>query len=109
MLKYVVSGIIALIVLVYTVVLYWRIFQKSGHSGWIALIPFANMWVLFKIGALPGILSLIPIVNVILYVVVKWRIVRKFGMGIVMAIFGIVFPYIPLTCIAFNDLIEYDF
>ena len=41
--------VIMLAVAVFTIVCQWRIFTKAGEPGWAALIPFYNVYILFKI------------------------------------------------------------
>ena len=42
-------GLISLVALVLYVVCYWKIFTKAGEEGWKVLIPFYNMYIMFKI------------------------------------------------------------
>lgn len=41
--------IILLAIAVFSIVCQWRIFAKAGEPGWAALIPFYNVYVMFKI------------------------------------------------------------
>ena len=36
------------------VIAYWKVFDKAGEAGWKSLIPFYNVYVLFKITWSPG-------------------------------------------------------
>lgn len=41
----------------------WRIFHLAGREGWLALIPFYNLWVLMQIAKMPAwsvILVIVP-------------------------------------------------
>lgn len=97
------------VISLYMTVVKWLIFTKSGRPGWWCLIPFLRNWQWFKIGGLPGFLSILPIVNLFCYIVAQCRVIKKFGMGFGMVIMGLFMALIPLTCIAFNPLVEYDF
>ena len=66
---FVVALIIALIVLAWTVVYRWKLFQKAGKNGWEAIIPFYSSWTLYEISGFPGwlifagFISFIPFVK----------------------------------------------
>jgi hypothetical protein len=75
--------VIALVVLV--VAGMWRTFEKAGEPGWAALVPFYNMFVLVKIARKPlwwFFLLLVPIVNIIFWIIVYVAIARNFGKGV---------------------------
>lgn len=41
--------VVGLVLFVLTVIAWWRIFTKAGEKGWKSLIPFYNIYILFKI------------------------------------------------------------
>lgn len=41
--------LISLAIAIFSIVCQWKIFKKAGQPGWAALIPFYNIYVLFKI------------------------------------------------------------
>lgn len=41
--------VVYLAVAVLGIVAMWKIFEKAGEPGWAAIIPFYNLYVLFKI------------------------------------------------------------
>ena len=41
--------IVGVIISVLTIIAWWRIFEKAGEKGWKVLIPFYNLYILFKI------------------------------------------------------------
>ena len=42
-------GVFALAICVLSIVALWKIFVKAGEKGWKAIIPFYNVYILFKI------------------------------------------------------------
>jgi hypothetical protein len=61
---------------------FWRTFEKAGQPGWGAIIPIYNAYLLLKIAGRPGwwlILLLIPLVNVIIWLLVSIDIAQSFG------------------------------
>jgi small-conductance mechanosensitive channel len=105
------------ILLVFAVVVMWRIFQKAGRPGWAALIPVYNTWVLFEISDKPGWWSLIciavsfipipiigSIVVIILYVLAMLELAKHFNKSSVFAIVGLViFSIVGFAILAFSD------
>lgn len=43
---------IAVIILILTIIAYWRIFTKAGEKGWKSIIPIYNTVILFKIAGI---------------------------------------------------------
>jgi hypothetical protein len=81
---YTTSGVISLIWYILTAVALWRVFSKAGWPGILAIIPIVNLFILVKIGGMSawlGLLYLIPIVNVIFSIVVAVRVGKGFGKG----------------------------
>lgn len=85
LLAFLTSTVGLLIILALTIVFVagiWKTFQKAGQPGWGALIPFYNVYLMLKIAGRPGwwlILLLIPLVNVIVWLLVSMDIARSFG------------------------------
>lgn len=46
--------LILLTLIVLTIAGFWMVFVKAGEKGWKALIPFYNLYILFKISGLSG-------------------------------------------------------
>ena len=63
-------GIISLAITVLFVVAMWKMFEKAGEPGWAALIPFYNMYVLFKNSWGNGWYFLLSVLPAILYEIV---------------------------------------
>ena len=74
----------------------WRIFTKAGRPGWASLIPIYNAIVLIRVAGKPGwwvLLSMVPMVNVIIVIVVDISLAKQFGKS---AAFGIGLFFLPL-------------
>jgi hypothetical protein len=98
--------IIYLVVLFLLIVAAWQVFTKAGKPGWACLIPIYNLYVLLKIVGRPGwwlLLYLIPIVNVIIYVIVDVELANSFGKGAGFAIGLILLPYIFIPILGFGS------
>lgn len=80
-----VGSIIWLALVVLGIVAMWRVFAKAGLPGCGAIIPFYNAYLLFKLAWGNGwlfLLMLIPIVNVIVGIVVLYKLAQSFGHGV---------------------------
>lgn len=70
------------------------VFRKAGANPVLAWIPFANSWVLFTLGDVPGWLSIIPVANVIGAIITVVNVTKKFGRSGGIAVLGIFLPWI---------------
>jgi hypothetical protein len=62
----------------------WRVFSKAGYPGILAIIPIVNVFVLVKVAgysAWMGLLYFIPIVNFIFAIVLAFKLGARFGKG----------------------------
>ncbi len=78
------GAILLWVAVVYAIIVipYWVIFTKAGQPGWPALIPIYSTYVLLKVVGRPGwwlILLIIPIVNLVIYVIVANDLSKSFG------------------------------
>lgn len=79
----------------------WKVFTKAGHPGWMAIIPFLNIYILCKIAGRPGwwlLLMLIPIVGLVVSIIVSLDIAKAFGKSTLFGI-GLVFLAPIFYCI----------
>jgi hypothetical protein len=76
--------IFALHVMMIRYVALWFIFKKAGEPGWASIIPVYNILIIVKIAGKPWwyiLLFLIPIVNIVIYIMVMHGISKSFGKG----------------------------
>ncbi|MDA3799725.1 MAG: DUF5684 domain-containing protein [Kiritimatiellae bacterium] len=70
---------------VFYIIVMWKIFVKAGQPGWASIIPIYNVYVMIKIAGKPGwwlLLFFIPFVNIIIGILVLISFAEKFGKGI---------------------------
>jgi uncharacterized membrane protein YoaK (UPF0700 family) len=72
--------------------------RPSSSSGWAAIIPIYNVFVLLKIAGKPAwwiILFLIPVVSFVIFILVGIEVAKKFGksagFGVGLALLGFIF------------------
>ncbi|MBP1325105.1 membrane-bound ClpP family serine protease [Leucobacter exalbidus] len=101
------SGIFALIVYVIVAIGLWKVFTKAGYPGILAIIPIVNMFVLVKVAGYSAwmtLLYIIPLVNIVFAIFVAIRTGERFGKG---GLFSIVllwlFPMIGYLILGFGS------
>jgi hypothetical protein len=101
------AGLIALVFYILVVVGLWKVFTKAGYPGILAIIPIVNVVFLVKIAGMSGwlaLLYLIPIVGFFFGIFVAVRLGERFGKGGFFAFFLLfVFPYIGYLILGFGD------
>ena len=88
------------------VVAEWKILVKAGMKGWYILIPFYNLYCLFKVAFGKGgyiFLLLIPFVNFIVFFMLIYKLAKAFGKSTLFAILSLFFGLITFQIIAFDD------
>jgi hypothetical protein len=73
-----------LVFVVAVIVGWWMIFTKAGEAGWKSIIPIWNILVLLRIVGREWwwiLLMLIPIVNLIVWIIVALDLAKSFGRG----------------------------
>jgi hypothetical protein len=74
----------------------WMTFEKAGHPGWAAIIPFYNIYILLKIAEKPGwwlVLFFIPLVNIVVSIIMSIEVAKRFSKG---TGFGVGLALLPL-------------
>ena len=105
------------LVILFEIIVIWKMFKKAGKKGWYALIPIYNIIVLLEIAGFKWyyifgyLLGEIPTVGIYAFflwrIIVNIKIAKSYGqrtrLGVAMAFFPDLFrPYI-----AFNKSVEY--
>lgn len=99
----------SLAVAVLGIVAMWKIFEKAGEPGWAAIIPFYNLYVLFKITWGSGwkfLLLLIPIANIVFLIITMVKLAKAFGKSGGFAV-GLIFLSVIFYCILAFDQSQY--
>ncbi|WP_051191690.1 DUF5684 domain-containing protein [Microbacterium luticocti] len=84
------TSIVGIVLYVLAVVALWRVFTKAGWPGILAIIPIVNVFILVKIAGFSAwmtLLLIIPIVNIVFSIIVAIRVGRGFGKGGVFSFF----------------------
>ena len=95
-----------LIVVLLIVIGMWKVFVKAGKPGWAAIIPIYNIIVLLEITGKPiwwFILMLIPLVNLIVFIIVLVELAKRFGKGVGFAIGLLILPFLFYPILGFGD------
>ena len=95
------ASILSLAIAVLGIVAMWKVFEKAGEPGWAAIIPFYNLYVLFKITWGNGwkfLFLLIPIANFVFLIITMVKLAKAFGKGGGFAV-GLIFLSIIFYCI----------
>ena len=102
----IVGTIIYLAFLVFTVVVFWKVFTKAGQPGWAAIIPIYNIYVWLKVAGRPGwwlVLFLIPFVNIVMALIVSIDVAKSFAKDTVFGVVGLwLFSVIGYAILAFG-------
>jgi hypothetical protein len=87
-----------LVVIIFYIAAYWRVFKKAGEPGWGALVPIYNLYLLCKISGRPEwwlILFFIPLVNIVIALIIAMDLAKAFskssGFGIGLWLLSFIF------------------
>ena len=101
------TGLIALVFYILVAIGLWKGFTKAGYPGILAIIPIVNLVVLVKIAGMSGwlaLLYLIPLVNIIFSIVVAIKLGKNFGKGGAFSFFLLwLFSFIGYFIIGFGS------
>ena len=103
------ASFLGLAVGVLAIVALWKIFEKAGEPGWAAIIPFYNIYTLFKITWGNGwkfLLLLIPIANIVFLILTMVKLAKAFGKSGGFAV-GLIFLSVIFYCILAFDQSQY--
>lgn len=109
--------IIWLAIIVFMIIVNWKMFQKAGKPGWAAIIPIYNVIVLFEIigykwyyifllfsGVIPFVGQIALLLFVISYSI---KLAKSFGQGVGFGIGLWLVNPVFVAIIAFNNNINY--
>ena len=88
------------------IVALWFTLEKAGEPGWAAIIPVYNWLEVIKIAGKPWwfiLLFLIPVVNVVVYIVVLHGVSKNFGKGGWFTVGLFFFRFIFLAILGFGN------
>ncbi|MGC3994908.1 MAG: DUF5684 domain-containing protein [Propionicimonas sp.] len=99
--------LVSIVIGLITLIALWKLFTKAGEHGWAAIIPFYDVYVQFRVAGFNPwlfLLLLVPLVNVILLIVVQYRIGIAFGKSPLWSIFlMVILPTIGLLILGFGS------
>ncbi|MFL6514406.1 MAG: DUF5684 domain-containing protein [Chthoniobacterales bacterium] len=98
--------IIYFVIIVLMIAALWKVFTKAGQPGWGVLIPIYNLYLMCKIAGRPGwwlLLTLIPFVNLIIFIILYVDIAQRFGKGVGFAIGLLFLPFIFFPILGFGS------
>lgn len=101
----IVSSIVILAILIFFIIVSWKLYKKMGAPGWSTLIPIYNIVVLLKkikLSMVYIILLMIPGVNIFAWIKVAHNLCKSFGKKMGYTIFTILFPFLSLPILAFG-------
>lgn len=100
------SQTVEILLIVFLLAAMWSIFMKAGEEGWKSLIPFYNIYILFRITWDSGILFLllfVPVVGVVVYWITEYKLCRAFGKGTLFFIGMLLFMPVFWGILAFGE------
>lgn len=83
-----------LVVAILQIVAMWKLFEKAEEAGWKSIIPFLNMYTMFRIAGRNGwgfLLMFIPFVNIIVLLMLSLDMAKHFGKSTAFGIIGLFF------------------
>ena len=101
-----ISMVLYLVILVFYIIVAWRIFVKAGKPGWAVLVPFYNVVVMLEIVNRPVwwlVLYFIPLVNTVIGIIVILDLAKSFGKSTGFAVGLILLSFIFFPILAFGD------
>ena len=93
-------------ILIFDIIVLWKVFTKAGKPGWASLIPIYNTIVLFQISGMSPwyiLLMLVPIANIIVSILLCVNLAKSFGKGGGFAVGLIFLNLIFMAILAFGD------
>lgn len=98
--------ILSIVLCVLQIAALWKIYQKAGEKGWKAIVPFLNLYVLYKITWGNGwmfLLSFIPFANAVIAIITMHKLSVKFGHGVGFTLGLLFFNFIFALILGFGS------
>ena len=98
--------ILYLAITVLMIVALWKIYTKAGKPGWASIIPIYNLIVLLEIDGLEWwyiLLLLVPFANIYAVFKIYIELAHKFGKSTGFGVLMVFFSLICLPILAFGD------
>ena len=95
-----------LFVVVFTVIANWKIYGKAGQTRWAAIVPIYSQCTYFEISwgsALWFLLTIVPIANMIVYIITPFKLARAFGRGVGFGFGLLLLPVVFSLILAFDN------
>ena len=102
--------VISLIVGILVIVSLWMIFKKAGKPGWASIVPIYNIIVLIQIAGLPLwylVLLIIPFANIYAIFKIYIELAHRFGKSTGFGVLTVFFSEICLPILAFDKNATY--
>jgi len=94
------------IVVLFNIIINFRLFQKAGRPGWYAFIPIFDQLQLYKMvwgSYIPFILLFLPFVGTVVGLMHLYKLPKAFGESTLFCVLSIFVPMVCWAIIAFGD------
>jgi hypothetical protein len=101
-----VGVVVYVAIIVFEIAALWHVFTKASEKGWKAIIPIWNTLIVLKISGRPLwwiILFIIPIVNIIVFIVLYYNLAKSFAKSGAFAVGLIILPFIFIPILGFGS------
>jgi hypothetical protein len=101
-----IAGLFYLFFTIFFYLSLWKIFVKAGETGWYAIVPFFNFYILYRIcfeKPLPWFLiTYIPVVNMVVIILSLVGLSRVFEKSVVFMVISILLCGLTIPILAFD-------
>jgi hypothetical protein len=97
--------VVWVLVMVFILATFWKLFEKAGEAGWKSLVPLYNLFVMVKIAGKPWwwfLLMFLPVVNVAIAILLHVALAARFGKGPLFGLGLVFFGFIFFPMLAFG-------
>lgn len=98
--------LIGLALAVFFIFCVWKVFEKAGQPGWASIVPIYNVIIMIRIAGLPIwyiILLIVPVVNIVINIMIIYKMMLNFGKGVGYTLGMIFLPFIFWPMLAFGS------